>query len=74
MVDQVMTTRGSRLRVLALWCGAQGEHSRLLEEMRRRGFVGSANGQIYELEGSPGQNKKHSIEVMVDRLSGAGRD
>ena len=51
--------------------GRKGEHSRLLEEMRRRGFVRvRVNGQIYELEEpiSLDKNKKHSIEVMVDRL------
>ena len=73
MVDQVMTLpEGSRLQVLApLVRGRKGEHSRLLEEMRRRGFVRvRVNGQIYELEEpiSLDKNKKHSIEVMVDRL------
>ena len=73
MVDQIMTLpEGSRLQVMApLVRGRKGEHTRLLEEMRRRGFVRvRVDGQIYELEEqiTLDKMKKHSIEVVVDRL------
>ncbi|HHX88086.1 MAG TPA: excinuclease ABC subunit UvrA, partial [Firmicutes bacterium] len=47
------------------------EYTRLLEEMRRRGFVRArVDGQIHELEEqiSLDKKKKHSIEVVIDRL------
>lgn len=73
MVDQVMALpEGTRLLILApLVRGRKGEHSRLLEETRRRGFVRvRIDGEIFELEEkiSLDKMKKHSIEVVVDRL------
>ncbi len=73
MVDQIMALpEGSRLQVMApLVRGRKGEHLRLLEEMRRRGYVRvRVDGQIYELEEqiTLDKMKKHSIEVLVDRL------
>ncbi len=73
MVDQVMALpAGTRLQVLApLVRGRKGEHSRLLEETRRRGFVRvRVDGEILELEDriALDKMKQHSIEVVVDRL------
>ncbi|HOB87216.1 MAG TPA: excinuclease ABC subunit UvrA [Bacillota bacterium] len=73
MVDQIMTLpEGTRLQVLApLVRGRKGEHLRLLEEMRRRGFVRvRVDGEIRELEEEIvlDKNKKHNLEVVVDRL------
>ncbi len=73
MVDQVMTLpEETRIQVLApLVRGRKGEYTRLLEEMRRKGFVRvRVDGEIRELEEeiSLDKQKKHSIEVVVDRL------
>lgn len=73
MVDQIMTLPDeSRIQVLApLVRGRKGEYTRLLEEMRHKGFVRvRVDGMIRELEEeiSLDKQKKHSIEVVVDRL------
>ncbi|NLY39379.1 MAG: excinuclease ABC subunit UvrA [Firmicutes bacterium] len=73
MVDQVMTLpEGTRIQVLApLVRGRKGEYSRLFEEMRRKGYVRiRVDGTIRELEEEIvlDKQKKHSIEVVVDRL------
>ncbi len=74
IVDQIMSLpEGTRLQIMApLVRGRKGEHTRLLEEMRRRGFVRvRVDGSIFELEEqiTLDKMKKHSIEVVVDRLS-----
>ena len=73
MVDQVMTyPEGTRVQVLApLVRGKKGEHLKLLSEAQRKGFVRvRINGEIRELgeEIQLDRNRKHNIEVVVDRL------
>ncbi len=53
--------------------GRKGEHRGILEEVQRAGFVKvRIDGRIYQVEESLNlslnRNKKHSIEVVVDRL------
>ena len=73
IVDRVMELpAGSRIQVLAPVVRARkGEHLREFEAARRSGFVRvRADGAIYDLseEIRLDKNKKHSIEIVVDRL------
>ena len=73
MVDQILAwPAGSRLQILApLVRGKKGEHVKILEDIRREGYVRlRVDGAMREaaedivLE----KNKKHTIEVIVDRI------
>jgi len=73
MVDRVMTLpAGSRILVLApVVRGRKGEYRKLFFDLRRQGYVRvRVNGQIHELteEIELAKTKKHTIEVIVDRL------
>lgn len=73
MVDRVMELpEGSRLLVMApLVRGKKGEHTKLLEATRKEGYVRAMiDGEQVELEDPPSleKNKKHDIDVIVDRL------
>ncbi|HHW75102.1 MAG TPA: excinuclease ABC subunit UvrA [Firmicutes bacterium] len=73
IVDQIMELPGGvRLQVLApLVRGRKGEYTRLFEEMRRRGYVRvCVDGEVRELEEEIvlDKQKKHTIEVVIDRL------
>ena len=73
MVDQVMAyPEGTRVQVLApLVRGKKGEHQKLLSDVQHKGFVRvRVNGEIRELdeEITLDRNRKHDIEVVVDRL------
>jgi len=73
IVDQVMAIpEGERLLVLApVIRGKKGEHTKVFDEARRSGYVRvRVDGNIYELseEINLDKNKKHTIEIVVDRL------
>jgi excinuclease ABC subunit A len=73
IVDQLLTfSAGTRFQLLApLVTGRKGEHQKLLEQLKREGFVRvRINGEFRELEEdiSLDKKKKHSIEAVVDRL------
>jgi excinuclease ABC subunit A len=73
MVDRVMTLpAGTRLLVLApVVRGRKGEYRKLFFDLRRQGYVRvRVNGQLRELteEIELAKTKKHTIEVVVDRL------
>src|SRR6202162_5972119 len=73
MVDRVMALpQGSRLIVLApVVRGRKGEYRKLFFDLRRQGYVRvRVNGQFHELseEIELAKTKKHTIEVVVDRL------
>lgn len=73
MVDQVMTfPERTKLQILApLIKGKKGEHVKVFEEARKAGYVRvRVDGEIHELsdELKLEKNKKHSIEVVVDRV------
>jgi excinuclease ABC subunit A len=73
MVDRVlMTPAGSRLLVLApIVRGRKGEYRKELRQLQADGFIRvRVDGTMYELgEEIPlDKNKKHSIEIVVDRL------
>ncbi|MGM9619546.1 MAG: excinuclease ABC subunit UvrA [Oscillospiraceae bacterium] len=74
IVDQVLALpEGTRVQVLApVIRGKKGEHAKVFEDARRSGYVRvRADGLLYDLgedEIKLEKNKKHSIEVVVDRL------
>ena len=73
MVDAVQTfPEGTRMQVLApVVRGRKGEHQKVLDDARKNGFVRvRIDGEIYELDEAPelDRKKKHSIELVVDRL------
>ena len=73
MVDQIMSMpERTRIQLLApVVKGRKGEHVKLLEKMRRNGFVRvKIDGNLYDLseEIRLEKNNKHLIEVVVDRL------
>ncbi len=73
MVDQIASLPGeTRIQVLApLVRSRKGEYSRLFEDMRRKGYVRiRVDGEVRDLEEEIilDKKKKHSIEVVVDRL------
>lgn len=74
MVDQVMRYPvRTKLQILApVIRGKKGEHVKVLEDIRKGGFVRArVDGQIVELseEIKLEKTKKHSIEVVVDRIA-----
>src|SRR6266516_4738901 len=73
IVDAVLSLpEGSRILLLApLVQGRKGEYKNIFEEMRRAGYVRvRVDGKIYDLsdEIDLDKQKKHTIEVVVDRL------
>ncbi|UOF91350.1 excinuclease ABC subunit UvrA [Fodinisporobacter ferrooxydans] len=73
MVDRVMEfPERTRLQVFApVVKGRKGEHAKLLEDISKNGFVRvRIDGELHELSESVSleKNKKHTIEVVVDRL------
>ncbi|MFA6687370.1 MAG: excinuclease ABC subunit UvrA, partial [Desulfuromonas sp.] len=73
IVDQVMQQpEGTRLLVLApLVRARKGEYKRELKQLQAEGYVRARiDGQIYALAEAPelDKNKKHTIEVVIDRL------
>jgi excinuclease ABC subunit A len=73
MVDQVLALpERSRIQILApVVSGRKGEHVQLLKDLQKEGFVRvRVNGEMYEVtdEINLDKNKKHTIEVVVDRI------
>ncbi|MFC5528898.1 excinuclease ABC subunit UvrA [Cohnella yongneupensis] len=73
MVDRIMEyPERTRLQILApIVSGRKGEHSKLLQDVQKQGFVRvRVNGEIRDLSEKIEleKNKKHSIEVVVDRI------
>jgi excinuclease ABC subunit A len=74
IVDQVMALpERTRIQVLSpVVRGRKGEHRKLLEEIRKDGFVRvKVDGAIVELssEINLDKNKKHDIAIVVDRIA-----
>ena len=73
VVDQVLQLpEGSRIQILSpVVRGRKGEYAKMLDDMVRQGFVRvRIDGETYPLGETPAieKNKKHTIEVVVDRL------
>ena len=73
IVDQVLTLpEGSKIQILAPVVRARkGEYAKVFEDARRSGYVRvRVDGSLYDLgeEIKLEKNKKHNIEIIVDRL------
>ena len=74
IVDALMSLpTGTRYQLLApMVRGRKGEHAKVLESAKRSGYVRvRVDGSVYDLseEIKLDKNVKHSIEIIVDRLS-----
>lgn len=74
MVDYLMELpSGTRFQLLApVVRGRKGEHTKLFEQAKKSGYVRvMVDGSMYELteEIKLEKNKKHNIEIVIDRLS-----
>ena len=74
MVDQILSMpEKTRIQVLSpVVRGRKGEHAKVLEQARKSGYVRvRIDGNQYELseEIKLDKNIKHSIEIIIDRLS-----
>ena len=72
-MDEIMSyAEGTRLQLLApVVRGRKGEHVKVFESARKAGYVRVVvDGHLYDLseEIRLEKNKKHTIEIMVDRL------
>ncbi len=73
MIDKLMELpERTKLLILAqVIRGKKGEHKKLLEHIRKEGYVRARiDGEVYDVnEDIPlEKNKKHTIEVVIDRL------
>ena len=73
ILDNVMKIKeGTRIQILApVVRGRKGEYTKLFEDLQKDGFARvRVDGEIYDLsdEIKLDKNKKHEIEVVVDRL------
>ena len=73
IVDKIKKFKmGSRMHILSpIIKGKKGQHKAIIEEIKKDGFLRiRVNGEIFSIneEIKLNKNKKHSIEVVVDRL------
>ncbi len=73
MVDRILEyPERTKMQILApVISGRKGEHVKVLEDLKKQGFVRiRVDGEIREVaeEISLDKNKKHNIEVVVDRV------
>ena len=74
MVDKIMEMReGTKIQILSpIIKGKKGEHVKTLENVVKNGFVRARiDGEIVDLQDEEiklEKNKKHTIEIVVDRL------
>ncbi|WP_203363228.1 excinuclease ABC subunit UvrA [Bacillus sp. REN10] len=73
MVDRIMQyEERTKLQVLSpIVSGRKGTHVKVFEEIKRQGYVRvRVDGEMYEIEDEIEleKNKKHSIEVVIDRI------
>src|SRR5450756_1720101 len=73
MTDRILAMpEGTRFMLLAPFVrGKKGEYRKQMEEMVKQGFLRArVNGKMVDLESPPelDKQKKHTIEVIVDRL------
>jgi len=73
IVDNVLSfEQGTKIQILSpIVRSKKGEYTKLLEDMQKEGFVrAKIDGQTYELSDDIelDRNKKHNIDIIVDRL------
>lgn len=74
IIDQLMSyPEGTRMQILAPVIRARkGEHQKIFEDAKKGGYVRvRVDGNMYDLEEEIKleKNKKHNIEIVVDRLA-----
>ena len=74
IIDQIiLMPEGTRIQILAPVVRARkGEYQKIFEDARKSGYVRvRVDGNVYDLSEdiSLDKNKKHNIEIVVDRLS-----
>lgn len=73
MVDQITALpERTRIQILApIIRGKKGEHVKVIENITKQGFVRvRIDGELYDISETPAldKKKKHTIEIVVDRL------
>lgn len=73
IVDKIMDLgEGTRIQILApIIQGKKGQHKKILEEIKKEGFVRvRIDGEIRDIDEEINleKNKKHNIDVVVDRI------
>ncbi|MDO4984019.1 MAG: excinuclease ABC subunit UvrA [Eubacteriales bacterium] len=73
IVDKILELpEGTKIQILApIIRGKKGEHVKILEDAKKSGYVrAKVDGSVYDLteEIKLEKNKKHNIEIIVDRL------
>ena len=73
IIDQILALpEGTRIQVMSpVVRGRKGEHTKVLEEARRSGYVRARiDGEMHELDEEIKlvKNNKHQIDIVVDRL------
>ena len=73
IVDSIMNfKKNTKMHILApIVRGRKGEHKKLIDEIRKDGFVRiRINGKTFALDDNIflDKNKKHTIEIVIDRL------
>ena len=73
IVDQLTALpEGTRLQIMApVIRGRKGEHAKIFEDARKSGYVRArVDGSLYDLseEIKLDKNKKHKIEIVIDRI------
>ena len=73
MIDQIMEwpVRTKFMLLAPVVSGKKGMHEKVFDDARKNGYVRvRVDGYLYELDAVPelDKNKKHTIEVVVDRL------
>ena len=73
IIDQLMALgEGTRVQIMApVIRGKKGEHAKIFEDARKSGYVRvRVDGNLYDLSETIelDKNKKHRIEIIVDRL------
>ena len=71
IVDSIMELEeGTRIQILApVVRGKKGEFVKMLEGFQKEGFIRvRIDGQIYEITDNIERQKKHNVDILVDRL------
>ncbi len=73
IIDQVLALpQATRIQIMApVIRGKKGEHAKIFDDARKSGYVRvRADGSLYDLseEIKLDKNKKHNLEIVVDRL------
>ncbi|QUH25685.1 excinuclease ABC subunit UvrA [Serpentinicella alkaliphila] len=73
IVDKILLLEeGTKIQMLApVIRGKKGEHTKVLEEIKKSGFVRvRVDGEVYDINDDIKieKNKKHNIDVVVDRI------